>query len=87
MVKTVGKGTVILIGLFLLLSIKYANAAVIIPTASITLDGNPSDWSSIDSVCTDAQGDDNTGYTGADIKSFKVPKRAVRYPEPQERCS
>jgi len=44
---------------------------VIIPIASIVLDGNPSDWSNIDTVYIDAEGDDDTDYTGADIKSFK----------------
>ncbi len=43
----------------------------VIPIASITLDGNPSDWSNIDTVYIDAGGDDYTDYTGADIKSFK----------------
>lgn len=49
----------------------FTTARIIIPFASITLDGNPPEWGSIDPVCIDAQGDDNTAYTGADIKSFK----------------
>ena len=65
------KGKVILPVLFVLLSVKSAYAETVIPNASITLDGNPAEWSGIDPVCTDAQGDDNTAYTGADIKSFK----------------
>jgi len=43
---SIRSGKVILLVLFVLLSVKTAYAETIIPTASITLDGNPADWSS-----------------------------------------
>jgi len=45
-----------------------------INTASITLDGNTSDWENVTSVKQDPQGDDSSSYTGDDFKSLAVAK-------------
>ncbi len=43
-----------------------------IPTKTINVDGNPDDWSGINVLVTDAQGDDSPSYTGDDIKALYV---------------
>lgn len=45
-----------------------------IQTASITVDGDPGDWSGINALATDPQGDDSPSYTGDDIKGLYVAK-------------
>ena len=41
-----------------------------IPSATITVDGDPGDWSSIDPALIDPEGDDSVSYTGDDIKAL-----------------
>jgi hypothetical protein len=42
----------------------------LIPTETITVDGDAGDWSSIDAALEDPQGDDSVGYTGDDIQAL-----------------
>lgn len=51
------------------------STALTIPTATITVDGNTTDWSGISALATDPQGgDSSTSYTGDDIKDIYVAK-------------
>lgn len=52
------------------------NKPILIPNATITLDGNTADWSSVDLSLNDSQNDYLSAYTGtgADIKSLYIAK-------------
>ena len=45
-----------------------------VPTKTVIIDGNPDDWSGINALVTDAQGDDSSSYTGDDIKALYIAK-------------
>lgn len=47
-----------------------------IPTQTITVDGNPTDWSGITALATDPQGDDSPSFTGDDIKALYISSDA-----------
>ena len=46
------------------------STALTIPTATITVDGNTTDWNGISALATDPQGDSSTSYTGDDINAL-----------------
>ena len=47
---------------------------IVISTATITVDGDPTDWSGIDTLVSDPQGDDSPAYTGDDIQALYIVK-------------
>ncbi len=47
-----------------------------IPTKTIIVDGNPDDWTGINPLVTDEQGDDSPIYNGDDIKALYIAKDA-----------
>ena len=49
---------------------------IIIPTATITVDGDPGDWTGIDPLVSDPQGDDSPDYTGDDIRALYAAQDA-----------
>ena len=49
-------------------------AEIVISTATITVDGDPADWSGIDTLVSDPQGDDSPAYTGDDIQALYIAK-------------
>lgn len=60
----------------------YTEFPFIAPTAYITLDGNMSDWSSLDPALMDPSGDDNSNFDGCDIKNLYIalnPSRTILY--------
>ena len=50
------------------------NTPLIIPTATITIDGNTADWNGISPLATSPQGNGSPAYPGSDIKSLYVAK-------------
>ena len=50
-----------------------------IPTASITIDGDPADWTGVPTVYTDPQHDQNSpdGHQGTDIKEYRIARDAT----------
>ena len=47
-----------------------------IPTQNIDVDGDPNDWTGIDALATDPQGDDPINFTGDDIQALYVAQDA-----------
>lgn len=68
------KFTIILIVLVTMTIKTNAQIPLIIPTATITLDGDTSDWTGITEAVTDPQGDDSNLYTGDDIEALYLAK-------------
>lgn len=50
-----------------------------IPSAAIAIDGDFSDWNSIDPVFTDIQGDEELDLDGMDLKDFYIAQDADHY--------
>jgi hypothetical protein len=50
---------------------------ILIPTASISVDGSSADWAGVSPVATDGQGDDGSEWSGADLKALYIAQNAA----------